>query len=128
MDKLPEGKGDLERTIESLREVAARFRALGSEAEIAMAQQNAADSNAKLRERAEMIVALPSRLQEVLAGLDNFNRTKIAMRLNAFAALAKRSLDENNYFGLGVLLSIRGDTQGDKNLLEKLIEELESQH
>jgi hypothetical protein len=46
--------------------------------------------------------------------------------LDIFAFLAEGALCEDNYFGMGVLLTTQGCKTGSKNYLEELIDEIKA--
>ena len=121
-----EGKEGLQSAIQVLRDVAEQFRALDDEAEVLLANQDAAGVREKLRERAQLLVDLPDQLADALGGVDQETRDEILHDISYFATAAQEALESEGAFDLGVSLTHRGGKIGGKNDLESLIERLES--
>ena len=124
MVNTPESKEGLQPVIQTLEEVAERFRALDGEAKILLASKNTGYAE-KLKARAQLLVDLPDRLASSLEGVDRETRQRILREVSYFAGAAQEAL-ESGGFSLEVLLTHMGDKIGDKNDLEKLSESLKS--
>jgi hypothetical protein len=87
-----------------LRQTAAKFRRF--------------DLNSQVK--AQLIVDLPDMVQEAVDRGDIFPQAELG-RIYGMAASARELLEDNNTFGLRVLLIPWGNKTGDPNELEELI-------
>ena len=77
-----------------------------------------------LTERALLIEYLPEKLRDIIKKMDSEQATKLTQSLQNFATRAREAINSKNIFVLGVLLTNPDHKIGDKNELEKLIDNL----
>lgn len=121
-----ESREELQPAIQTLKEVAERFRALDYEAQALLLNRDTKGYPEKLRERAGLIVDLPNRLAGSLEGVDRETKERISNEVFHFSISAREALESGGIFTLNVLLTDQDGKIGEKNDLEKLIESLES--
>ncbi len=122
----PEGKEELQSSIQILKEVAKQFHMLDDEAKILLVKEDAAGYIEKLKERAQLFIDLPDRLASSLESVDQATREQILYDVSSFTTLAQETLEKGGKFRLEAFLTFKGDKAGGKNDLEQLIDSLES--
>ena len=110
-----------------LEKTAKEFNSMDEDADVALAGHGVEGCRSKLLERAQLIADLPSKVAvpvSCLKGNEEGLRFLLREQLTDFATMAKDRIDNKNIFGLGALLTSKGDGEGEKNHLEKLIDEV----
>lgn len=121
-------KNPIQLVLQILKETADKFHLLDEEAKVAIYDKK--DTSAyrqKLKERAQLLIALPTRLSGILNAVDQEKKQYITSKIEWFAMSAQNALNRKGKltFALSSLLEYQGD--GDKNALEELILSLEEE-
>jgi len=109
---------------EILRSTAFQFNKLDEEANELLYQRKTDEYRQLLKERAELIVGLPSKIEMCLEMNDeSFPETKMN-DIRFMAKSAEKALKNGGTFMLSVLLINQGSKEGDPNYLEELINDI----
>lgn len=128
MEKIVKINQDLYSVHQSLCETAYNFRSLYEEATILFDEKKDVKGYVqKLKERANLLRVLPYKLAGLLNELSLEVKEEIESKIEYFAEEAKKMLEEDNKFGLAVLLTHKGCRASDKNDLEELISYIEKE-
>ena len=123
----------LQEIIRQLKDAAERFSRLYEESQAAIAVKGRRDWNTcvkKLNERAQLLIDLEYPIISLTYALKGDETTiggQIRGQLSYFSFIAKEAKNRRNIFTLRELLAVKGSAPGEKNQLETLIEDLESE-
>ena len=121
-----ESEQALHQVIQILKATAEQFNTLDQEAATAILRRDTKDHLEKLKAKGQLLIDLPDLLTSSLEEVELETRQLILDSVSYFATSARGVLQDENVFGLGVLLTHMGRKIGDKNDLEELINSLES--
>lgn len=122
IENKPEINIELKTPEEILRTTSLKFNDLDLQAKKALSEKGDVTTyRQKLQERAQLIIELPSKIEESIERGNNFPESEIE-NLYEMASFAKKALKHKGTFSLGVLLEPQGSEEGDLNELEELIE------
>jgi len=107
-----------------LRSIATQFKELTLKADESLFQRRNIDEYKQfLKERANLIVDLPSKIEACVKMGKSFPESKMN-DLHFMSQSANEALEVEGIFMLGVLLIDQGSKKGDPNNLEKLIDDV----
>ena len=111
--------------LDVLESTAREISSLEKEAQRALGSKDPNEYKRVLHTKAEIMVNLPTKLDDLLQRGIPVPDGIIDQSAN-FAVMARKFLGTDNYFGMGVLLIPKGLKTGEPNDLEKLIDQLKN--
>ncbi|MGE4292159.1 MAG: hypothetical protein AB7E32_08120 [Desulfovibrio sp.] len=115
--------GDLEQVVRWLEEVAAKVRALESQAQTVIeGKRDQQGYEALMREKALLLAGLGDEAAERLTGASGPEAERVLARLEKFSASASMALEIGSVFFMSALLYPEDHVPGEKNDLDRFVE------